>query len=501
MKIALAILAGGIHVLAFAPFYWWPLSIVSLALLFYLWVDASARSALYIGFFYGLSMFGVGVSWMYVSLHAYGNMPAWAAALSVALGIVYISIFPAICGLLQSLFKGIGPRARLCLFMPAIWMMCEWLRGWFLSGFPWLSVGYAYLETPLSNFAPLGGVYLVGWIATMSAGVGAAMMQFFSARSGAMAVLAIALPWGLGWWPLNTATWTQVEGKPVSIGIVQNNVPFSAKWDEAEAERIVEEYLRQSAGLVEHDLVVWPEAAVPDYLDQLSTDFWEVVDEHPADFIFGVLYRDLSEQSNRYYNSVAAVADQIYLYHKHHLVPFGEFYPAKWLFKPLLDMLDMPMSSFSAGRARQSPLKAAGNLWAVSICYEDAFPSDGRYQVKRSGLLLNVSEDIWFGDSLAPHQRLQMARFRARESERPMIRASNTGLSSLINWKGGVDEYAPQFEQAIVEGKVQPRSGATPYTAFGDIPVMALIGIVATTCVAWFFLRRWFRSSWQGASS
>ncbi|MXZ81208.1 MAG: apolipoprotein N-acyltransferase [Gammaproteobacteria bacterium] len=477
MKIVLSALAGGIHVLAFAPFYWWPLSIVSLALLFYVWADATGRMALATGFVYGLAMFGFGVSWMYISLNTYGGMPALAAGFSVALGIVYISLFPALCGFLQSLAAGMDPRLRLCLFMPALWLLFEWVRGWFLTGFPWFSLGYAYIETPLSNYAPLGGVYLVGLIVAMSVGTLVAVIRFPSRMSLFFLILVI-LVWFEGW-ILNTTTWTAREGSPVRIGIVQNNVPFSAKWDAAESERIVTEYIEKSAPLTDRDLVVWPEAAVPDYLDSLSTDFWGYVETHPADFVFGVLYRDGQDGAQPYYNSVAAVTDKIMLYRKQHLVPFGEYFPAQWLFGPLLDRLDIPMSEFSPWTGRQLPLEAAGNRFAVSICFEDAFPNEGRFQVRRAGALLNVSEDIWFGNSLAPHQRLQMARFRARESERPMIRASNTGLSSLINWKGGIEEYAPQFEKAILTGEVQPRSGVTPYVAFGDTPVVVLIASIS----------------------
>ncbi len=476
MRIALAALAGGIHVLAFAPFYWWPLSIISISLLFYLWLDASPRSALLHGYVYGLAMFGFGVSWMYISLHTYGNMPAWAAVLSVGLGIAYISVFPALCGLLQGFLKGAGPGLRLCLLMPSAWILFEWIRGWFLTGFPWLSMGYAYIETPLSNLAPLGGVYFVGLVSAMSAGVLVALVRRFS-RNSVFSVIGITALWGMGW-TLNTTTWTSQEGDPIQVGIVQNNVSIHAKWNKKESQRIIEDYIMVSTDLTDQDLIVWPEAAVPDYLDNLNTSFWRFIEHHPADFVFGVLYREQSGDAKLYHNSVASVTDRIYLYHKHHLVPFGEYFPAQWLFGPLLNMLDMPMASFAAGRKNQQPLAAADNFFAVSICYEDAFPNQGRFQVRRSGLMLNVSEDVWFGNSLAPHQRLQMARFRARESERAMIRASNTGLSSIINWKGGVDSYTSQFQRAVLKGEVQPRSGVTPYIAYGNKPVMVLISAI-----------------------
>ena len=403
-------------------------------------------------------------------------MPAWAAALSVGLGIAYISIFPALCGLLQGFLKGAESGLRLCLVMPSVWILSEWIRVWFLTGFPWLSMGYAYLETPLSNLAPLGGVYLVGLVSAMSAGA-VAMLVRLRSRNSVYSVIGIAVLWGAGW-ALNTTAWTLQEGEPVQVGIVQNYVSIQEKWNQDKSQRIIEDYINASSDLLEQDLIVWPEAAVPDYLDNLNANFWRFVEHHPADFVFGVLFREQSGDANLYYNSVASVTDRIHLYHKHHLVPFGEYFPAQWLFGPLLNMLDMPMASFAAGRANQYPLIAAGNSFAVSICYEDAFPNDGRFQIKRSGLMLNVSEDIWFGNSLAPHQRLQMARFRARESERVMIRASNTGLSSIINWKGGVDSHAPQFQKAVLKGEAQPRSGITPYVAYGDAPVMLLICVV-----------------------
>ncbi len=476
MRIILAVLAGGIHVLAFAPFYWWPLSIISLAILYFLWLDASPRIAFLYGYVYGLSMFGFGVSWMYISLHTYGNMPAWAAGFSVGLGILYISIFPALCGFFQGILKVTDSRLNLCVLMPAVWIVFEWFRGWFLTGFPWLSIGYVYIQTPLSNLAPLGGVYIVGLIAALSAGSLVALVRFFS-TSSVFAVLGAVALWGIGW-VLNTTTWTSPEGEPIKVGIVQNNVSIHAKWNQEESQRIIEEYIIRSADLLEYDLIVWPEAAVPDYLDNLNANFWRFVEQHPADFMFGVLYREQIEDGNQYHNTVAAVTDRIHLYHKRHLVPFGEFFPAQWLFGPLLNMLDMPMSSFTAGRENQDPLYAVNNWFAVSICYEDAFPNLGRFPVKRSGLMLNVSEDIWFGNSLAPHQRLQMARFRARESERTMIRSSNTGLSSIINWKGGVDSYTSQFEQAVLKGVAQPRSGVTPYIAYGDTPVLMIISVL-----------------------
>jgi apolipoprotein N-acyltransferase len=286
--------------------------------------------------------------------------------------------------------------------------------------------------------------------------------------------VAMILVWVVGW-QLNETAWTRATGDPVTVAIIQNNVPIMQKWDSKERDRIVSEYLDRSQEHRDVNLVVWPEAAVPDYLDTISNDTWREIETHPADFVFGVLHRDETDGVQRYYNSVAAVTDRIMIYRKRHLVPFGEYFPLQGLLGPLIRMLNIPMSDFSAWTKPQLPLSAAGNHFAISICYEDAFPGEWRDQVAASGAFINVSEDIWFGNSLAPHQRLQMARFRSRESERPMIRSSNNGLSSLINWKGGIDAYAPQFTSHVVTGTIQPRSGVTPYTVFGEKPVMTLV--------------------------
>ena len=476
IKILLAIFAGALNVLAFAPFNWWPMSMVSFAILFCLWIYSGPRMAASVGFCFGLSMFGVGVSWMYISLHTFGGMPPAIAGFSIFLGVAIISLYPALCGWIQSLFGAWGASVRLAIIMPTIWILFEWLRGWLFSGFPWLSTGYAFLDTPLSNYAPVGGVYLVGMIALLSTGTLIAVIRNISIGTGLLAAGLVAL-W-LSGWQLNETAWTYADGDPVSVTIIQNNVPLQVKWDESENKRIISEYLEVSEKYRDSDLVVWPEAAVPDYLDNLSNEFWRDLESHPADFIFGVLHRESKDEVTRYYNSVAAVTDQIMIYRKQHLVPFGEYFPMQWLFGPLISMLDIPMSEFSAWKSPQLPLLAADNEFAVSICFEDAFPAEFRDQVAKAGALINVSEDIWFGDSFAPHQRLQMARFRARESERPMIRSSNNGLSSLINWKGGLDQYAPQFKKHVVNGRVQPRAGVTPYITFGDSPIISLAGLM-----------------------
>ena len=478
IKFILALLAGAVNALAFAPFGWWPLCLISIGILFGLWLKSSRAAAAQIGFVYGLGLFGVGTSWMYVSLNTFGGMSPTLAGFCILLLVMAVSLFPAAAGFVQGSFAGIEKSARVVLIMPGVWLLVEWLRGWVLTGFPWLTTGYAMIDTPLAGLAPVGGVYLTGLLTLVTSGALLALLLDLS-RTNLLLSLLVVFGW-VGGWHLSAMPWTQAQGAEISVAIIQNNVPLMRKWERSESNDIIADYLAQSTARRDADLVVWPEAAVPDYLDSMPADFHRQLQAHPADFIFGVLSREMVAGEWRYFNSIAALsAGRTTLYHKQHLVPFGEFLPMKWLFGELVEMLEIPMSNFTPWREPQLPLRAAGNSFAASVCYEDAFPGEWRNQVPASGVLINLSEDIWFGDSLAPHQRLQMARFRALESGRPMIRSSNNGLSSIINWRGGIDHIAPQFVRAIVTAEVQPRTGITPYTAYGDSPALILAAILA----------------------
>lgn len=501
MKSALALGAGAAMPAAFAPLDWWPVGLASVAVLFALWLGDNRARAAWHGFLFGLGLFGVGASWTYISLHTFGGMPPALAAFCVLLLVAALALFPAAAGFIQAVGgdKTAGRKvARAALVMPGAWVAVEWLRGWLFTGFPWLTAGYAFLDTPLAGWAPLGGVYAVSLAALFTAGAVAAVVAGRGWHGAVAAAVAGAL-W-FGGEKLAGGEWTRVAGPPVKVALIQNNVPLAAKWDAEHAARIIDDYLSASARHRDADLILWPEAAVPDYLDRLPADFHRRLREHPADFVFGVLTRRaVGDGGREYFNSIAAAAGDTAdagagldapgaRYHKRHLVPFGEFLPLEWLFGPVVRYLNIPMSDFTAWRQPQPPLRAAGVALAASICYEDAFPAEWRAQVPGAGMLVNLSEDIWFGDSLAPHQRLQMARFRARESGRELLRASNNGLSAVIDWRGGIVAIAPQFAAATVTAAVAPRTGTTPYIAHGDWPALALAA--ALFALGWLFARR-----------
>jgi apolipoprotein N-acyltransferase len=474
MTYLLAFAAGSLSVGAFSPFDWWWLLLPSLGLLFGLWMWTGGGAAFRLGLCFGFGQFGFGVSWVYISIQTFGGMPPVLAGLCVFGLVLWLSLFPALTGWLQAKFRRLHPVARLLAVIPVTWTLLEWTRGWLFSGMPWLSNGYAMLETPLVGLAPLGGVYLVGLLTSLAAGV----LAMLFVRPGRVALVSLLLPALalLTGFLLDSHSWTRGEGDPIDVAIIQNNVPLRNKWNPDNRVAILQEYMDRSMELGDSDLVVWPEGAVPDYLENLPLEFWQTLAIHPADFVLGTLHRPPG--GNDYYNTLAVVSDELHLYNKQHLVPFGEFFPMERLLDPILRHLTMPMADFSSWRSPQESVPVAGNRAAASICYEDAFPHEWRNQVAAAGFLINISEDMWFGDSLAPHQRLQMARFRAREMERPMVRSSNNGLSSLIDWRGRVTAVAPQFEKAVVTGTVSPRTGTTPFVRWGDWPALFLAGVM-----------------------
>lgn len=476
MKIVAAFIAGAATVLTFSPFGYFPFGIAGPALLFYLWLDAPPGRAFLLGLSYGFGLFGFGVSWVYVSMHVYGHMPTPLAGLAVLIFVLLLSLYVAAAGLVQTFFGG-GFLVRCALVFPALWTLIEWLRGWLWTGFPWLSLGYGQIETGFSGLAQWLGVYGVSWASATVAGLlAAAAGANARCRFQLLAIILViwAASWAAGHW-----SWVHPSGKSLRVAVVQGNVPLVDKWEPAQRKDILMQYVNLSAPEVDADLIIWPEAALPFYLDSLPDDFWDVLEEHPADFMFGILERVAKDDAVESFNSVASSSGQKRsVYRKQHLVPFGEFLPLPSLLGWLIDNLEIPMSDFSAWRDPQQTISVAGVEAGVSICYEDAFADEVRQSLPTAALLINVSEDSWFGDSLAPHQRLDMARMRALENGRPMVRAANTGVSSVIAHSGTIIARTEQFVRIVLRAEVQPMQGTTPFSRFGSWPIVTVCIIV-----------------------
>ncbi len=482
-----ALVAGLLLALAFSPFDLFPFAVIAPTALFYLWQEGFAARAAWRGFLFGCGMFGIGVSWVYVSMHNFGNMPAPLAAFATALLVAGLALYPALLGYLQArLFKREG-MLHAVLVLPALWVLFEWWRGWFLSGFPWLNLGYSQVDTPLAGYAPLAGVYGVSLAVALSAGF---IVACFRDRRRAVVWMALFVVVWVGGLILERIEWAEPEGATLHAALVQGNVPLREKWDPTQRAAILERYRQLSLAAAPSELIVWPEAAIPTTINQLDPDYLsglrEFARSHKTDFLIGVIERDANRRD--YYNSVIALGASEGVYRKQHLVPFGEYVPLKPFFYWLMSNLQIPMSDLSPAPAPQSPLMAAGRTIAVSVCYEDAFGEELIRELPQASLLVNVSEDAWFGESLAPHQRLQMARLRALETARPMLRAANTGPSAAIDHRGQMIARSPQFRTTLLRTEIQPMRGTTPYVRDGNLPVVLFAGFLLTA--GWISSRR-----------
>lgn len=481
--------AGLLLPFAFSPFGLFPLAILAPALLFISWHSASPGRAALRGFLFGLGMFGVGVSWVYVSLHNYGNMPAPLAGFAVFLFVAGLSLYPALYGWLQARFFSRPGWQRWLLSLPALWVLFEWVRGWFLTGFPWLHLGYSHVATPLAGYATWLGVYGVSFFCALSAGLVAAGIQAPEKILKRYLPLLIVV-WAAGWMARGVE-WVRPVDRTLRVALVQANVPLESKWQPRNRGAIMNTYLGLSTRVPPSDLIVWPESALPMTFDEIDSGYLghlrRMSQVFGVDFLIGVIER---EKDGRYYNSVVSIGSQPGVYRKQHLVPFGEYPPLDPLFRWLMRSMQIPMSDFSAGPPDQPPVVAAGQKIGVSVCYEDAFGEEVIRALPAASLLVNVSEDAWFGDSIGPHQRLQMARMRALETGRPMLRADNTGLSAIIDHRGEILGLSPRFKVHTLTATIQPMQGATPYVRYGNHPVILLTAFMAGLGAVFSFNKR-----------
>ena len=475
--------AGALAVLGFAPLQLHPLPLISLAALFAMLARTSSmRAGFLIALAFGLGFFGAGVSWIYVSLAVYGGMPAWLAALATLLFCLLLALFPASVGALQARFAA-APAVRLLLVLPALWTLVEWIRGWLFTGFPWLTLGYSQVPAgPLAGFAPLVGVYGVSLLLALAAGAIAWIaLGWRQPRRWLWGGLLLASLVG-GGQALRQAEWTTPVGERTTVALLQGNIPQEMKWDPDIAAATLEHYARL-AEASQARLIVLPETALPLFESELPADYRKRLEaigrRNGGDILTGLPTGSLFGD---YYNSVmtfGSAASQYY--HKVHLVPFGEYIPLKPLWSWVATVLHIPLSDFARGSATQRPLAIAGQRVAANICYEDAFGEEIIRQLPEATVLVNVSNLAWFGDSLSPWQHAQMSQMRALETGRMVLRATNTGVTAIIDARGNMLGRLPLFTEAVLDGEIQGYAGATPYVRWGNAPMLAaslgLLGI------------------------
>jgi apolipoprotein N-acyltransferase len=481
----LSLPAGLALALAFAPADFVPLALLCPAALFVFWQGTTPREAALRGFLFTGGTFLAGTYWLYHSIHLVGQAPLWLA-LVLMLGLVAImGVYTALAGYVAARWAPPRGLARWLVVLPALWVLTEWVRGWFLSGFPWLALGYTQLATPLAGYAPVLGVYGVSLAVAVSAGALAAL-ALGTNRERVAAAAIVAATWLAGAL-LAQVQWTRPLGAPVSVALVQGAVPQSMKWQPQQRERTMQLYADLTTPHLGADIVVWPESAVPALEEYVRPYLAQVAGAALArgtTLVMGLIRRDPA--SGAYFNSVAGWTEggPQQWYDKRRLVPFGEFFPVPGPVRDWLKLMNLPYSDFQPGREDQSPLRAGGERLAPTVCYEDAYGSEQLRLVRASSLLVNVTNDAWFGDSTAPHQHLDISRMRALESGRVMLRATNDGVTALIAHDGALIGTLPQFEPGVLTGEVGPRAGFTPYVRFGNYPVLLLLA-AALLATAW----------------
>ena len=461
---------GAFCVLGFAPFdaylAVWPAPTFSLGGLFLLWRRAAtAREAALLGLAWGAGCFLSGVSWVYVSLSQFGGMAPPAAAAATLAFCLYLALFPALAGGLFLRWR--RNTARDVWLFAGLWTLSEWLRGTLFTGFPWLAVGYSQSPpSPLAGWASVLGVYGVGFIVALIGGLLGEMRSTGWRKPRAW--VAILLLIGLGGM-LRLMDWTQPVGSPVTVSLLQGNVPQSLKWDPKRLPLSVDTYLKL-ARAHPATLAVLPETAIPLYFSEVPRDVLRGLTGH-GDALIGVA---IGTTEGGYANGVVALTPQLAAsaYAKRHLVPFGEYPPPgfAWFF----NFARIPMSNFTAGPSRQEPLTVAGQRIAPNICYEDLFGEELLGALPTATLLVNLSNTAWFGDSLAQPQHLQIAQLRAIETGRVMLRATNTGMTAMVAANGTIAAALPPFVTAALVVQAQGRSGLTPYARWGNLLILLI---------------------------
>ncbi|MGS2717256.1 apolipoprotein N-acyltransferase [Eionea flava] len=505
-SLLLCLFAGAITPLSFAPFHLWPVSLLSLAILGALLSRApTAKLSLLLALAFGLGYFGTGVSWVYVSIYYFGSTGWFLAILMTSLFIAFVAYVFALPFYLLRYCK---PTLRLLIGFPVLWVLSEWLRTWVFTGFPWLFLGYSHTDTLLSGWAPIGGVLLISFFSVLSSSL-LAMLALWArdqrhsnlpnkVRTKILypTIGLVAALWIAGY-PLSLISWTTALPNNVSVGLVQPNIPQHLRWSPDYQETIRERLRELSKPLWGKDWIIWSEAAIPAPY-QYATDFINET-KHRAQqsgstVISGVLYEKPITTSNvhkgqQYFNSVIGIGDSDGIYHKQRLVPFGEYVPLESWLRGLIEFFDLPFSVITQGSNQQEPLRIGEHLLANAICYEIAYPALVAQQAASSHALLTISNDAWFGDSIGPLQHFQMARMRAIEIGRYVIRGTNNGVSAIINTKGKVTQKSDQFVMDHLEGYITPMTGNTPFMIWRNGLILSLL--IALSAIAVLPLCRW----------
>ncbi len=501
----LALLSGAILPIGFAPFHQWYLVLISLMSWHILFDKATPKEAYKRGWWYGFGLFTAGVCWVYVSIHVYGKAPPWLATIATLTLTFFLAYFFAFQAYFYSKLR---LKSLPILGFASLWVIFEWLRLWMFTGFPWLYIGYAFIDTPLSGYAPIGSVYLVSFLVCVSseclylllkqltkAKHVSSATQFFQSSASKQLIIGLFGLWLLGY-ILSLINWTNLDDKPIKVSLIQGNIDQEKKWDPKFREFTKGMYYGISVKewkTYQPDIVIWPESAIPVRYEDAHSYFEQVnatANEYNSTLISGIIYSDKSVTPPLLYNSVFAFNDKVQSYTKQRLVPFGEYIPLiNYLSKTFPFLKNFP-SGVSPGSSDQIGLKVNEHWLAPSVCYEVLYPHLIQKLSKNSNLLFTISNDAWFGRSHGPPQHFQMARMRAIELNRYMIRSTNNGITAIINSKGKVEKQIPTDQRTVLRGEVRPAYGLTPFGFWGITPIIAGCACLLLINIYWSFFRK-----------
>jgi apolipoprotein N-acyltransferase len=520
LLIMTALLSSGVlQTLSLAPFGYWLFGPISIVIILLVTRALNAPSSNFKGFFYGwifgLGLFGSGASWVYVSIHTYGNAPPFLAGSLTLLFVAGLAIWPALSFFVYGRLKTSSKTGNALLFT-SCWVIGDLFRTYFISGFPWIFLGYAHLDTPLSGWAPIIGVYGLTAI-TVASGVALYLIVSLLMKALPFAIkgkthrhknkfrshyhpkktafkvsfiILVCLFW-LSGPSLKIIEWTTAIDKELKVAVIQTNIPQEEKWKTSQRYKTLELLEEMTAEAWGNDIILWPETAIPLLYDQ-ALPFIERVSEeaktHNSNIISGLPFRQIDTENNNIilHNSIVSFGQGEGLYHKQKLVPFGEYVPFQDILRGLIDFFDLPMSDFRTGSADQLPLSSFEYHVAPFICYEVVYPDFVRQNIKDSEFMLTISNDSWFGASIGPLQHLEMAQMRAAENRRYMIRGTNNGISAVIDEHGQITDQTEQFVKATLYSKIKLFQGETPFMNYGTWPV----GLLSALSILFCFIQR-----------
>ncbi len=477
-----AIVLGIALTFAFAPYDIFPLAILVMMGLLALWVKnaPSPKCAFWLGYLFGLGLFGAGVYWVFISIHVVADVPAFLAALITVGMIAFLALYPATVGYLLNRYFPANNTANIVLVFPAIWTLSEWVRDFLFSGFPWLFLGYSQTNSPLKGYAPIFSVYGVSFVVALSAAVilnailKFKQKEYKSVYKNLFTLVCLWIAGGL----LSLIPWTVPKGKPISVALVQGNVAQAIKWSPEHLQLSLERYTDLTNPLWgKYQLIIWPEAAIPVTL-QSAESYINAMDAKASSsksiLMLGIPI-EATEFPGHYYNAIVTLGANKNVYLKRRLVPFGEYTPFSNYIANAFNFMNLPMSDMIPGNAFQAPLVVDNTKVLPSICYEIGFPELSRTQDSSIGFLLTVTNDAWFGESNAQAQHLQMAQMRAQELARPLLFVSNDGITAIIGPDGRVVSSLPPRKVTVLTGTVQPMVGTTPWMFNGSDPILFII--------------------------